>query len=418
MFQLRSVKTYKGLIKTGLVLFFCLIQISVAKAEGTFKLNLKAGTTFISIPIGKSWTVQEIFSKISATYKAAALWDPVTQRYLFAYGNPAADQFTNFEFARGYWLRLDNPTTTSITLTGTTPANYTLQLKKGWNQIGCPVNRAIPVEEALLPLKLNTDYSSVQRYNTLTGTYQIYSGAKKEFTSLTPGEGYWVAMLKDAAWLIAKPDITPPTTPVVTDDGSYTSSFSKLHAKWVSEDTESAIVEYQYSIGTGKPGNIDMVPWTSITTNEVTVTGLSLSGESSYYFNVKAKNSAGLWSVVGSSDGIKPDIAPSICSIKPLDKTTFTEGDSISIVACVMFYGADKAEVQVSIDGKIIKPWFVPADSCFCTSNGSGFTYPWVTKIGDSGYHVIKVEARDGRVETVSKQSNIYIYRKPSGPPL
>ncbi len=48
-----------------------------------------------------------------------------------------------------------------------------------------------------------------------------------------------------------------------------------------------------------------MVNWTSVGTNtEVTKTGLSLSAGTTYYFAVKAKNGQGLWSVVGTSDGI------------------------------------------------------------------------------------------------------------------
>ncbi|MCX6343623.1 MAG: PQQ-binding-like beta-propeller repeat protein [Armatimonadetes bacterium] len=100
-------------------------------------------------------------------------------------------------------------------------------------------------------------------------------------------------------------DSTPPTTPIVTDDGDGTLMLDRLHAKWRSEDPESGIVEYMYCIGTS-PGAIDVKPWTSAGTSEdITVTGLKLEPMLTYYFSVKSKNDAGAWSAVSASDGIQ-----------------------------------------------------------------------------------------------------------------
>jgi len=64
------------------------------------------------------------------------------------------------------------------------------------------------------------------------------------------------------------------------------------------------VTEYQYAIGTTS-GGTEVVDWTSVGTNtSVTKTGLSLTSGTTYYFSVKAKNGAGLWSVVGTSNGI------------------------------------------------------------------------------------------------------------------
>lgn len=97
---------------------------------------------------------------------------------------------------------------------------------------------------------------------------------------------------------------TPPTTPTVTDDGLYIISTTQFHAEWTSEDSESGIAEYQYAIGT-TPQGTDVVGWTSTgTVNSVTHTGLNLIDEIPHYISVKARNGYGLWSDVGSSDGI------------------------------------------------------------------------------------------------------------------
>jgi protocatechuate 3,4-dioxygenase beta subunit len=108
---------------------------------------------------------------------------------------------------------------------------------------------------------------------------------------------------RPSATLVAV-DGTPPTTPVVTDEGATTTSTSELHASWSSGDPESGIAEYQYAIGTTS-GGTDVVDWTSAGTDTaVTRTELNLTAGTAYCFAVKARNGEGLWSSVGTSDGI------------------------------------------------------------------------------------------------------------------
>lgn len=104
-------------------------------------------------------------------------------------------------------------------------------------------------------------------------------------------------------------DSTPPSTPIVIDDGEVTGSTSTLHARWSAQDPESGIIEYQYRIGT-TPGGGQVIDWTSIGTDqEVTRTGMHLTNGVTYYFTVKAKNGGDVWSSPGSSDGITVDIS-------------------------------------------------------------------------------------------------------------
>ena len=99
-------------------------------------------------------------------------------------------------------------------------------------------------------------------------------------------------------------DVTPPTTPVVADGGVYTTDASDLYATWQSQDPESGIARYEYSIGT-TPGNVNVVAWTSIgpaTTG--TLPTPALVPGTAYYINVRAINGVELTSAVGSSNGI------------------------------------------------------------------------------------------------------------------
>lgn len=98
-------------------------------------------------------------------------------------------------------------------------------------------------------------------------------------------------------------DLTPPTTPLVLDDGNVTSDNTQLHASWISEDPESGIARYAYAIGTSV-GEDNVVGWTVTPNSEVTEIGLGLLSGQEYYFSVKAMNEAGLWSTAGASDGI------------------------------------------------------------------------------------------------------------------
>ncbi|MCE5323091.1 PQQ-binding-like beta-propeller repeat protein [bacterium] len=123
-------------------------------------------------------------------------------------------------------------------------------------------------------------------------------------------------------------DYTPPTTPLVIDDGDWTSSSGQLHIVFGSGDTESGIERYEYSIGTAA-GLSDIFGWTdSGTTKERTITGLALSHGVSYYASVRAYNHAGLMSE-GHSGGIKPDLT------KPVIDNITTSATSTQLKATI-----------------------------------------------------------------------------------
>jgi subtilisin family serine protease len=159
----------------------------------------------------------------------------------------------------------------------------------------------------------------VYRSNTSGGPYtrlnaSIVTGTRYTDTTVTNNHTYYYKVnavntdLSERDYtneVAATPgDATPPTTPVVTDDGDYTNSTTTLHATWSATDPESGIVEYQFRIGT-TPGGGQVVGWTSVgTATEVTRSGLHLTNGATYYFSVKARNSGDVWSAVGTSDGI------------------------------------------------------------------------------------------------------------------
>jgi N-acetyl-anhydromuramyl-L-alanine amidase AmpD len=167
--------------------------------------------------------------------------------------------------------------------------------------------------------------------------YLVYFGTDPEGTStelvtsatytpsaVSDGTYYLRLCTKDnvgqtaAKWMSAfefKYDTTAPDAPVVTDDGDFNGSTSKLHAMWIAIDNESGIAEYQYAVGTSA-GATDVVDWTSAENDmeaNIAIPEPGLQLGQTYFISVKAKNKAGLWSEVGSSDGIV--LAPEILTI-------------------------------------------------------------------------------------------------------
>jgi hypothetical protein len=118
-------------------------------------------------------------------------------------------------------------------------------------------------------------------------------------------------LLADAVRMVGPvegPDTTPPTTPVVTDEGAFTTRTDRLSASWHSEDLESGIDHYEYAIGTSPtdPGSDYLVPWTSTGTENSVTKYVSLTNGQTYYFYVKSFGVSGRVSL-GVSDGIKVD---------------------------------------------------------------------------------------------------------------
>ena len=113
-------------------------------------------------------------------------------------------------------------------------------------------------------------------------------------------------------------DTTPPARPIVSDEGTYTTSLIQLHASWSSADPESGIAEYQYLIRRGSRYGTILVPWSSSgAATSIIQTDLKLLQGRTYYFWVKAKNGAGLWSSPGYSDGIRVDTTAPSASRRP-----------------------------------------------------------------------------------------------------
>jgi hypothetical protein len=167
----------------------------------------------------------------------------------------------------------------------------------------------------IYPLTLITEVSTGWSYCKVTqGTidakkiYPVNSGTV--MYEAIPGHG-------EIKLESASQDMTPPSTPVVSDglgaDIDSTAELHQIQANWTqSSDNETGIKKYWYKIGT-TPGGSQLMDWIdnglALSTTE-TRTHLSLSRGVTYYFAVKAVNGVGLESGVAVSNGQCVDIVP------------------------------------------------------------------------------------------------------------
>ncbi|MBI2136942.1 hypothetical protein HYU12_00305, partial [Candidatus Woesearchaeota archaeon] len=115
-------------------------------------------------------------------------------------------------------------------------------------------------------------------------------------------------------------DVTPPLTPTVIDDGTYTNSDVRLHAAWNTTDAESELLnaplEYEYRIRFNGTSDTSITGYLNSTftyigtATEVSVQRLNLTDGNNYTFEVRAINTAAVRSATGTSDGIIVDISP------------------------------------------------------------------------------------------------------------
>ena len=145
-------------------------------------------------------------------------------------------------------------------------------------------------------------------------------------------------------------DPTPPTIPMVIDDGVSTASATQLHASWSSSDPESRIAKYRYSLRQDSTSGTVIVRWTSTKSTSVTRTGLSLLQGNTYYFAVKARNKVGLWSAIGYSDGIKVDTTPPTGTISINNGAAYTLTTAVTLSLSATDNSGVVSQMQFSND--------------------------------------------------------------------
>jgi len=120
-----------------------------------------------------------------------------------------------------------------------------------------------------------------------------------------------------ALWLCAGTAVATPGTPVVVDEGTWTTKANQLDANWTVPDPGSEVLENQYRVTRDSANGAVIRNWTSVgLARSVNITGLSLQSGVSYYIGVRARYGSNQWTATGSSNGITVDnAAPNVTNI-------------------------------------------------------------------------------------------------------
>ena len=438
-------KPKSGKISKGLVFFLFLFSVVSSKSfaadktspSGSIKINNNSSyTSSSSVTLNLSATDKGSgmkkgkmrFSNDHSSWSNAESYK-TTKSWSLSSGNGAKAVYAKFSDSSGNWMSQavsDNimvdtvkPSKPRVTDSGSSTSS-TSSLYVSWSSS----YSASGIAEYQYQLTQDSSAGTVIVSWTSAGTS---ASVTKTSLSLTSGKSYYFGVkAKNGAGLWSDigysdgitvktgsgTDTTKPSKPSVSDSGSTTSSTSSLYASWSASDSDSGISEYQYQLTQDSSSGTVKVSWISAgTATSATKTGLSLTSGKSYYFGVKAKNGAGLWSDVGYSDGITVNTGsgtdttpPVISSYSPNPNSFIYKGKTQALSLTTSDSGDSSNEYQFSVDGTVKQSW------------SSKTSYSWDTSGLDTKSYTLKFEAKD-QGGSSSKTAKAFVLNEPVSPP-
>lgn len=163
---------------------------------------------------------------------------------------------------------------------------------------------------------------------------------------------YFTVRARDASNKVSEPlsthiqiDATPPTQPMITNNGDYQSK--ELHLSWRSSDGETGLARYRYALGTTR-GERDVTDgWVIVEETDELIhvyrNDLSLQHNHRYYLSVQAQNNAGKWSEIGYDDGFLVDLNP------PTEPVVVGPGAYLTSEIAIpdIYFSSEEGEVRI-----------------------------------------------------------------------
>jgi len=212
--------------------FICLLAFvcgftQAVKAQ-THTFSLKQGENLISLPLTPQDTaIEAVLAPVISRIKDVWTYDPADNTNPWKHFRPglsAYSSLTRMDTDKGYWIDVKYDATLQISGTPVSD-NAVLDLKQGWNLIGWPYAQAQPITEALQGLTFGLDFTKVTTFDNTAKAILNFTNqpADDDFNSFTPGQGYYIYMLRDKTIAIGipTPDI-PANITVTTTQGSVT----------------------------------------------------------------------------------------------------------------------------------------------------------------------------------------------------
>lgn len=176
------------------------INAQLALSPDTVNIDLVTGWNLVSLPVLlDDNSTSSAFASISGNHEDVFSYEANLLQPWKLY-NPPIDQIISVDNVRGYWVEMTAVDTLSIT--GTSPLETTIDLYVGWNLIGYPSAAVKPVETVLD--EINGLYSLVWQYQAADSADPWKSfnpsvpASLNDLKNFEPGYGYWIYMTQDA----------------------------------------------------------------------------------------------------------------------------------------------------------------------------------------------------------------------------
>ncbi len=173
-----------------------------SRAEVLPLKGLEVGWNLVSAAVKPANTsVAQFLDSISGKFDAVATTDPDKPGQWLYYSPTSADNtLANLDETKGFWVHMTAPG--FLAPAGTAPTKTDIPLKKGWNLVGWPSAKSMPMSTALS--SIGGKYDRVYAYDVSNAAdpWRSYDPAApayaNELTYVQPLRGYWIHMTADA----------------------------------------------------------------------------------------------------------------------------------------------------------------------------------------------------------------------------
>jgi uncharacterized repeat protein (TIGR01451 family) len=165
------------------------------------RMVLKPGWNFISIPYIQSESdILDVLSSIEGSYNAVQWYDCTDSGKHWKHnkkGKPFGNDLSHLTEKKGFWIHITGPGDAYFSYKGVPPSvNQSIQIHKGWNQVGFPSLASKVRTVGLNNLIFDTEIDCIWWYNATAATWHSMD-LGDEFV---PGIGYWIHSKVDKVW--------------------------------------------------------------------------------------------------------------------------------------------------------------------------------------------------------------------------
>jgi outer membrane protein assembly factor BamB len=163
--------------------------------------TLKQGWNLISVPwVQTDDNLDNVLGSITGYYNAVQRYETQDVNKKWKHnklGKPFGNDLSLLNETMGFWIYITLPGDTVFLYNGTPPSvNQTIQLYKGWNQVGFPSLASYNRTVGLNNLDFGTHVDSVQWYNATSKTWHFVESDDY----FVPGRGYFIHSKVKIAW--------------------------------------------------------------------------------------------------------------------------------------------------------------------------------------------------------------------------